>query len=110
VGRPPYLEHADGPPGSNEREIALTTRLLNRGVDIRSVHCPESMARPGRPETVRRLTELGEKNAGFKDHAIARQLGLSQRTATRRVGMLMARPGAGTRFQCGVAAAKRGWI
>jgi DNA-binding NarL/FixJ family response regulator len=49
-------------------------------------------------------------NAGFKDHAIARQLGLSQRTATRWVGMLMARLGAGTRFQCGVAAAKRGWI
>lgn len=48
--------------------------------------------------------------AGFKDQAIARQLGISVRTATRRVAALMRRLGAGTRFQAGVEARERGWV
>ncbi|MGW2592745.1 helix-turn-helix domain-containing protein [Streptomyces sp. NPDC001515] len=49
-------------------------------------------------------------HAGFKDQAIARQLGVSVRTATRRVAALMHTLDAGTRFQAGVRARERGWI
>lgn len=49
-------------------------------------------------------------HAGFKDQAIARQLGVSVRTATRRVAALMRRLDAGTRFQAGVKARERGWV
>ncbi|HEY9327294.1 MAG TPA: transcriptional regulator [Streptomyces sp.] len=48
--------------------------------------------------------------AGYKDQAIARQLGVSVRTATRRVAALMLRLDASTRFQAGVAARERGWV
>ncbi|MGW1817610.1 helix-turn-helix domain-containing protein [Streptomyces sp. NPDC002125] len=49
-------------------------------------------------------------HAGYKDQAIARQLGVSVRTATRRVAALMRRLDAGTRFQAGVKARERGWL
>lgn len=48
--------------------------------------------------------------AGLKDHAVARQLGISARTATRRIATIMERLGTETRFQAGVEAAKRGWL
>lgn len=56
------------------------------------------------------LALLRMLHAGLKDHAVARQLGVSERTATRRIGTIMARLGATTRFQAGVEAAKRGWL
>lgn len=49
-------------------------------------------------------------HSGYKDQAIARQLGVSVRTATRRVAALMQRLDAGTRFQAGVRARERGWV
>ncbi|TRV76901.1 response regulator transcription factor [Streptomyces sp. 130] len=49
-------------------------------------------------------------HAGFKDQAIARQLGVSVRTATRRVAALMQSLDASTRFQAGVRARERGWV
>ncbi|MFD7719571.1 transcriptional regulator [Streptomyces sp. NPDC059814] len=49
-------------------------------------------------------------HAGYKDQAIARQLEVSVRTATRRVAALMRRLDAGTRFQAGVKARERGWV
>ncbi|MGW6276366.1 LuxR C-terminal-related transcriptional regulator [Kribbella sp. NPDC055071] len=45
--------------------------------------------------------------AGFKDDAIARQLGLSSRTVGRRVAELMETLGARTRFQAGIHAQRR---
>ena len=48
--------------------------------------------------------------AGYKDEAIARQTALGLRTVRRRVGDLMERLGAHTRFQAGVRAAERGWL
>jgi hypothetical protein len=187
--RPPYLEWADGQPDTNETELAVTVRMIEQGVDIRSVYCPESMQRPGRFETVMRLTTLGEQsrmlpslpfklrimdrrtalvslvgnsydslaivrasglldalielfevywakavpiggtrpatvdtpdeedllvlrmlNAGLKDDAVARQLGVSPRTANRRIAAIMTLLGTGTRFQAGVEAARRGWL
>jgi DNA-binding CsgD family transcriptional regulator len=48
--------------------------------------------------------------AGAPDATIARQAGVSQRTVERRVRALMDQLGAGTRFQAGVQAARRGLI
>ena len=48
--------------------------------------------------------------AGLSDAAIARQVGVSQRTIERRVSALMERLGASSRFQAGVLARDRGWI
>jgi DNA-binding CsgD family transcriptional regulator len=175
-------------------ETTVTRAWLDRGVDIRSIYCPESMAYPGRFETILKLNALGEQSrllpslplklhildqrvaivplvgtmydsiavvhasgllnalvelfqaywsraeplvndrsqsvlgasdstptqsellllhmlqSGLKDQAIARQLGLSTRTATRRIAALMKRLGAQTRFQAGVNASQRGWL
>ncbi len=46
--------------------------------------------------------------AGAPDATIARQTGVSQRTVERRVRALMDQLGAGTRFQAGVQAGRRG--
>lgn len=189
LDKPPYLEHVNGQPETNESEMAGTVEMINRGVELRVVYCPESMERPGRFDLVNRLAALGEQSrtlpslpfklrimdrrvalvpllggiydslavvhpsglldalielfeaywaratpitappgqsqdqpteddllllrmlkAGLKDHAVARQLGVSSRTATRRIATIMARLGTETRFQAGVEAAKRGWI
>ena len=48
--------------------------------------------------------------AGAPDATIARQAGVSQRTVERRVRALMDQLGAGTRFQAGVQAARRGMV
>lgn len=47
---------------------------------------------------------------GLKDEAIARQLGVSPRTARRRIAELLRRLGASTRFQAGLQASRRGWL
>ncbi|MGW3985205.1 helix-turn-helix domain-containing protein [Streptomyces mirabilis] len=195
LDKPPYLEWANGQPDTNETEMAVTLAWINRGVEVRSVYCPESMERPGRFDTVIRLAALGEQSrllpslpfklrimdrrvalvplvggvydslavvhssglldalielfeaywarsepitatrapqrqdrpgedgpseedmlllrmlkAGLKDQAIARQLGISARTATRRIATVMTSLGASTRFQAGVEATARGWL
>ncbi len=48
--------------------------------------------------------------AGAKDRAIARALQVTERTVVRRVSELMRELGAGTRFQAGVQATRRGWL
>lgn len=48
--------------------------------------------------------------AGAKDETIARQLGISPRTVTRRVAELLEQLGARTRFHAGVLAAQNGWL
>jgi len=48
--------------------------------------------------------------AGMKDRAIARRLGVCERTVGRRVAALCRDLGAVTRFQAGAEAARRGWI
>lgn len=195
LDRPPYLDRTNGQPHDGSTETAITRAWLARGVDIRSIYCPDSMAYPGRFETVLKLTALGEQSRmlprlpfklhiidrrtaimpltggvydsiavvhasglldalvelfeaywskaeplvgegqlpsdvhafedrpsdadvmllrmlhhGLKDQAIARQLGVSTRTATRRVAALMDRLGAQTRFQAGASARERGWL
>ena len=49
-------------------------------------------------------------NAGVKDEAIARQLGVSVRTARRRITGLISRLNSTSRFQAGVEASRRGWL
>jgi len=56
------------------------------------------------PTDTRLMTLLA---AGFKDDAIARQLGMSSRTVGRRVAELMETLGARTRFQAGIHAQRR---
>ena len=58
---------------------------------------------------MRRLL-LEQLARGAKDEQIARTLGLSLRTVRRRVADLMDDLGAGSRFQAGVEAVRRGWI
>jgi len=48
--------------------------------------------------------------AGMKDRATARALGVTERTVTRRITLLMQHLGAQTRFQAALQAAKRGWL
>ncbi|MFD7408551.1 transcriptional regulator [Streptomyces sp. NPDC059866] len=189
LDRPPYVGRPDGRHHSNEDEFAITAAWLGRGIEVRSIYCPQSMERPGRFATLLRLAELGEQSrllpslpfklhiidkrvalvplsgpvyddlvvihpsgmldalvelyeaywaraepisgtapaadgtfdaddilllgmlkAGLKDQAIARQLGCSTRTATRRIAAVLTRLGADTRFQAGVRAAARGLI
>jgi hypothetical protein len=56
----------------------------------------------------RRVLEL--LALGAKDEVIARHLGVSLRTARRRVADLFDELGAATRFQAGVEAGRRGWV
>ncbi len=62
----------------------------------------------GAAEADQRLLEL--LALGFKDEAIARHLGLGLRTVRRRVSALMDEHGVDTRFQLGVAVARRGLL
>jgi len=56
----------------------------------------------------RRLLSL--LSSGMKDRAIARALGVTERTVSRRISELMADLDVTTRFQAGVQAARRGWL
>ncbi|WP_052305175.1 helix-turn-helix transcriptional regulator [Stackebrandtia nassauensis] len=53
---------------------------------------------------------LGMLASGVKDEAIARRLGISNRTVSRRVNRLLERLGAANRFQAGLQAARQGWL
>lgn len=48
--------------------------------------------------------------SGAKDRAIARTLGVNERTVVRRTSELLKSLNAETRFQAGVQAARRGWL
>jgi len=66
---------------------------------------------PGPEAPDRRDRELlAMLSAGMKDRAMARALGVTERTVTRRITQLMTRLGARTRFQAALQAARRGWL
>jgi len=48
--------------------------------------------------------------SGLKDEAIARQLGIGERTVRRRIASLADRLGARTRMQLGIQAVRQGWL
>ncbi|MGO1057161.1 hypothetical protein [Crossiella sp. CA198] len=93
-------------------------RKHRRAGDTRA-ELPELIARyhptaaevlPGEPlsEVDRRVLEL--LASGITDEAAARIVGFSVRQLRRRVAALMARLEAASRFEAGVAAARRGWV
>ncbi|MEV5961274.1 helix-turn-helix transcriptional regulator [Kribbella sp. NPDC051952] len=84
----------------------LFEQLWQRAV---AVEVPASGIRrtPGRQGGVDDERLIALLLAGLTDQAIARQLGVSQRTAHRRIGSLIDRLGVETRFQAGVRAALR---
>ncbi|MEU3979356.1 helix-turn-helix transcriptional regulator [Streptomyces sp. NPDC026672] len=49
-------------------------------------------------------------SAGLTDEAIARELGVSERTIARRISRLQELLGAQTRFQLGLQASRQGWL
>jgi DNA-binding CsgD family transcriptional regulator len=81
--------------------IALAEHLWNLGSPLSS----GGVASERRDQMILALLA-----AGAPDATIARQVGVSQRTVERRVRALMDQLGAGTRFQAGVQAARRGLI
>ena len=71
---------------------------------------PAAEAGPHPDLTEADLALLHLLNAGLKDEAIYRQLGVSERTARRRITDLLDRLGTTSRFQAGAQAVRRGWL
>lgn len=76
---------------------------------------PLASSRQPSPDDTRQLQEA-ERNLlkllaeGMTDETVARQFGISVRTARRHIAALMSHLDASSRFQAGVEAAKRGWL
>jgi hypothetical protein len=83
-------------------ELLRALSLLFEGLWERAGPLPRPAAGDPEPD---RLVEL--LLAGLTDEAISRALGISPRTAQRRVAAMMAATGARTRFQAGVQVALR---
>ncbi|MED7948972.1 MULTISPECIES: LuxR C-terminal-related transcriptional regulator [unclassified Streptomyces] len=95
----------------------VITRLLRRVFE----HCWQSAVELGTdtpppqtpvdtPLTGQQAGILRLMNAGFKDEAIARELGVSTRTLRRLMNDLMEKLGADNRFRAGVRAQQLGWL
>jgi sugar-specific transcriptional regulator TrmB/DNA-binding CsgD family transcriptional regulator len=88
--------------------VALFESVWEHAVEVRPTS-EDDLASSGTPEgELRQLAHL--LAAGLTDVAIARHLGLSQRTVRRRVKDLLAELGVDSRFLAGVRAAQRGWL
>jgi DNA-binding CsgD family transcriptional regulator len=80
---------------------------LGAPIGTATAAAPESAADQPPPDSDRLLVLM---TAGLTDEAIARDLGVSERTVHRRVSRLQELLGARTRFQLGVQASRRGWL
>ncbi|GAA1560792.1 helix-turn-helix domain-containing protein [Kribbella sancticallisti] len=87
--------------------IDLFESYWHRGAPIRALL---AQASPVEGLSQEELEVLELLHTGLKDEAIARQLGVSIRTARRRVTSLLNALGVGTRFQAGAEATRRGLI
>jgi DNA-binding CsgD family transcriptional regulator len=87
--------------------IALFDLVWERAIPI---HADGEVSAPGQGPGDDESALLGLLAAGLTDGAIARHLGTHPRTVQRRVRDLLDRLGAGTRFQAGIQAARRGWL
>ena len=85
--------------------IALFELVWDRAIPIHGELPPRE---PGPSEDEAAL--LGLLAAGLTDAAIARHLGAHPRTVQRRVRELLDRLDAGSRFQAGLQAVRRGWL
>ena len=85
--------------------LPLETVALGAGHAARAAHA----AQAGQPSQEERNI-LALLTTGLPDDAVARQLGLSDRTYQRRIHDMMERLGARTRFQLARHAGRRGWL
>ncbi|MDG9674589.1 LuxR C-terminal-related transcriptional regulator [Micromonospora sp. DH14] len=74
------------------------------------IHASTDAAEPDAEPTAATQRLLALLTAGLTDEAIARDLGVSNRTVHRRVSRLQELLGARSRFQLGVQASRRGWL
>ncbi|MEO3768977.1 LuxR C-terminal-related transcriptional regulator [Micromonospora sp. B9E7] len=74
------------------------------------IHATADTAQPDAEPTAATQRLLALLTAGLTDEAIARDLGISNRTVHRRVSRLQELLGARSRFQLGVQATRRGWL
>ncbi|MEU4473510.1 LuxR C-terminal-related transcriptional regulator [Micromonospora sp. NPDC023888] len=74
------------------------------------IHATTDTAQPDAEPTATTQRLLALLTAGLTDEAIARDLGISNRTVHRRVSRLQELLGARSRFQLGVQATRRGWL
>ncbi|MCF6473001.1 MarR family transcriptional regulator [Nonomuraea sp. MG754425] len=92
------------------------SRLLDALIELFELYWERAkpLGRPQAPPeelpTEEDLVVLRLLNSGLKDETIGRQLGVSTRTATRKIAAVVERLGMTTRFQAGVEAAVRGWL
>lgn len=93
-------------PAMVEMATMLFDLLWERAVTVPGL---EGAMLPAERAAARRLL-LEELARGAKDEQIARELGLSLRTVRRRVAEVLDELGAGSRFQAGVEAVRRGWL
>lgn len=87
--------------------IALFELVWERAIPI---HADGDLPSPGTGPSQDEAALLGLLAAGLTDAAIARHLGTHPRTVQRRVRELLDRLDAGTRFQAGLQAVRRGWL
>lgn len=92
---------------------SLFEHFWDRAIPVTRVHAVEDL------ESVRPAADIptpGERELltllalDHKDEAIARHLGVSLRTARRRIHGLLDRLGVASRFSAGLEAARRGWL
>lgn len=87
--------------------IALFELVWERAIPI---HSGGDLPTTGTGPSQEEAALLGLLAAGLTDAAIARHLGTHPRTVQRRVRELLDRLDAGTRFQAGLQAVRRGWL
>lgn len=87
--------------------VALFELVWERAIPV---HADGDLPSPGTGPTQEEAALLGLLAAGLTDAAIARHLGTHPRTVQRRVRELLGRLDAGSRFQAGLQAVRRGWL
>jgi DNA-binding CsgD family transcriptional regulator len=87
--------------------IALFELVWERAIPV---HADGDLPSPGTGPSQEEAALLGLLAAGLTDAAIARHLGTHPRTVQRRVRELLDRLDAGSRFQAGLQAVRRGWL
>ncbi|MEV0893903.1 helix-turn-helix transcriptional regulator [Promicromonospora sp. MEB111] len=90
--------------------VAAFEAVWADAVEIPASDSLEGTAPPDRGPGKDDRALLALLGSGAKDEAIARELGLSERTLRRRSADLLRRLGAANRFQAGVQAVRKGWL
>jgi len=88
--------------------ILLFDGFWRRAIPLSRSHPPPADGGPQLSEEDEDLLRL--LAAGFKDEAIARQLGITSRTVSRRLADVMREFGVSTRFQLGLLLARQGGL